>query len=107
METQKKIREMEIDNDMKIEVVENAFMLMVKYNIQGSYSRNYINLSDLCLRLDLNRLFTEFDNHQETFNLTQVHFCASNFILISGTRFFCSGAENALFSSKFIIIIEK
>ena len=73
METQKKIREMEIDNDMKIEVVENAFMLMVKYNIQGSYSRNYINLSDLCLRLDLNRLFTEFDNHQETFNLTQVH----------------------------------
>ncbi len=38
METQKKIREMEIDNDMKIEVVENAFMLMVKYNIQLSKS---------------------------------------------------------------------
>ena len=36
METQKKIREMEIDNDMKIEVVENAFLLMVKYNIQLS-----------------------------------------------------------------------
>ena len=58
METQKKIREMEIDNDMKIEVVENAFMLMVKYNIQGSYSRNYINLSDFYLRLDLNKKFS-------------------------------------------------
>ena len=47
METQKKIREMEIDNDMKIEVVENAFMLMVKYNIQLSKSDVDRNVLDL------------------------------------------------------------
>ena len=34
METQKKIREIEIDLDIKIEIVENAFMMMHKYDIQ-------------------------------------------------------------------------
>ena len=34
METQKKIREIEIDLDIKIEIVENAFTMMHKYNIQ-------------------------------------------------------------------------
>ena len=36
METQKKIRESEIDLDMKIETVENAFTLMHKYKVQLS-----------------------------------------------------------------------
>ena len=33
METQKKIRESEIDLDMKIELVENAFTMMCKYEL--------------------------------------------------------------------------
>ena len=36
METQKKIRESEIDLDMKIETVENAFTMMYKYKVQLS-----------------------------------------------------------------------
>ena len=34
METQKKLREIEIDIDMKIELVENAFSMMAKYELQ-------------------------------------------------------------------------
>jgi dynein heavy chain len=36
METQKKIRDIEIDLDMKIDLVQNAFAMMVKYNLQLS-----------------------------------------------------------------------
>ena len=36
METQKKLREVEIDLDMKIELVENAFSMMAKYQLQIS-----------------------------------------------------------------------
>ena len=36
METQKKLREVEIDLDMKIELVENAFSMMAKYELQIS-----------------------------------------------------------------------
>merc|ERR1711949_121246 len=34
METQKKLREIEIDLDMKIDLVENAFSMMAKYELQ-------------------------------------------------------------------------
>ena len=34
METQKKIRDQEIDMDMKIDLVEEAFSLLAKYEIQ-------------------------------------------------------------------------
>ncbi len=36
METQKKIRDQEIDMDMKIDLVEEAFSLLAKYQIQLS-----------------------------------------------------------------------
>ena len=34
METQKKMRDIEIDLDMKIDLVQNAFAMMIKYNLQ-------------------------------------------------------------------------
>jgi hypothetical protein len=49
METQKKIRDQEIDMDMKIDLVEEAFSLLAKYQV--NVSRNYKTTQKLRLLL--------------------------------------------------------
>ena len=46
METQKKMREIEIDLDMKIDLVENAFSMMAKYELHVNHSeyKRYFHL---------------------------------------------------------------
>ena len=47
METQKKIRDQEIDMDMKIDLVEEAFALLSKYEIQCQTMEKLLGISCL------------------------------------------------------------